>query len=62
MLEGSNLASSKSFKLFCLIICCKILTYSFPVSAYLSKYSVRIMLSNFFSLSLSAALALLKFL
>ena len=27
LLEGSNFASSKSFKLFCLIICCKIFTY-----------------------------------
>ena len=35
--KGNNLTLSKSVKLFCLIICFKILVYSFPVSAYLSK-------------------------
>ena len=37
MLAGNNLASSKSFRLFCSIIFCKTSIYLFPVSAYLSK-------------------------
>ena len=62
MLEGNNFASSKSVKLFCFIIWCITLIYSLPVSAYLSRYLERIILSNFFPSSLSSALAILKFL
>ena len=52
-LEGKSLALSKSFNLFCSIIFCKILTYSSPVSAYLSKYCESSMLSNGFPESLN---------
>ena len=56
----SNFASSKSFRLFCLIIFCNTSTYWLPVSAYLLRYFAKIRLSNGFPWSLSSALAFLN--
>ena len=62
MLEGNSLTSSKSFKLFCFIICAKTSMYFSPVSAYSFKYFTRTKLSKGKPLSLNSALACLKFL
>ena len=47
MLDGNNLASSKSWRLFCLIIFCKTSTYFSPVSAYWSRNFDKIILSEY---------------
>ena len=60
LLVGRIDALSKSVNLFCSINFFKILVYSFPVSAYLSKYLTNSRLSKVFGYPLSSALAILN--